>query len=394
MGKILKYNLLCLILLPSFVAGQTIQKNATVSGSVINGSLTAPAAGVEVVLYALENGREIDKPRPHTMTDSRGRFIFKNLVPGAKRAYYPKTLFRGFQYSGPVVQLGQDSLQQQSDITVFETTNSDSAIVARMHHIIIEPAAGMLAVREVYQYLNRGKYTYVDHSPADKKTKIGLQFEIPQQAKDLQVGGNLMSCCAIVEENKIYDTMEFKPGNKQVVLNYNLPYSGSTTDMRKTIKSPTDLLDVYLPAQFELARLSIANGSSPVEKPVGKPFQLRGKNYNRYVLANVKKAGMLTLGLRRLPTPPMDLRWFAPAALLSIILAGYVFYRMKLKSETVPAEQVEKSDDPVAKRQTLMEKIIVLNHEFETGALEKEIYLAEREKLIEQVMELDTIIED
>jgi hypothetical protein len=371
---------------------QTTEKTGNVSGVVRNGSTgNAPVAGQEVVLYTVKNGQEVDAPRPHVVADSQGRFAFENLEIGESTAYYPMAVYRDVQYSGPLVLPKPDALQQQSDVAVFETTASDSTISAAMHHIIIEPAEGVLSVREVYQFQNRGNHTFIGNPPAGADMKIGLQFEIPQLAQELQVGGNLMTCCTIVEENKVYDTMEFKPGDKQAVLNYRLPYEGSEAGMSKIITAQTDMLDVYVPEPAQLARLHIqgANATNNSDTPTGEPFQLRGKKYIRYMLSDISKSSVLSLGLSNLPAAPRDFRWLAPVALVLAIGAGYVFYRKRAKNEQPLQPDDEIPDDPAKKRRELVDKILALDDQFETGAIDEEVYLPERENLMEQVLAID-----
>ena len=99
---------------------------------------------------------------------------------------------------------------------------------------------------------------------------------------------------------------------------------------------------------------------------------------------------MLSLGLSNLPSAPRDFRWLAPIALVVMIVSGFVFYRIRAKNEGPALPKGEVVDDPAEKRRELVNRILALDDQFETGAIDKEVYLIEREKLIEQVEAIDS----
>lgn len=382
---------------PAKGPAQDRQKSGSVAGAILNGSRgDTPIAGQEVVLYALNNGQEVDGPRPHVVSDSRGRFRFENLEVSEARAYYPLAVYRNIEYSGPIVRLKPDSSRQWSAVTVFDTTASDSAVSIAMHHIIIDAGKGTLAVREVYQFTNRGKFTYIGQPAAGTDKHIAMRYELPELAEALQVGGDLMSCCIIADKNRIYDTMEFKPGLRQSTLTYQLPYKGGDASFTKLITARTAMLDVYLPEGIHLEPLRELDGGRPQTTAAlaAEPFQLRGKSYQRYVFDNLAQGSALSLHIGNLPAAEPDLRWMAPVIIVLLMGASYVFVRRGAKTPSSAGVPAPAAGDPIEKRQQLIQRILELDEAHQAGRTEEEHYQSARRRLIQEVLAIDEALAD
>jgi hypothetical protein len=229
------------LLLPFAAWSQPESKTGAVFGRVLNASRDSAAmAGLEVVLVQYVDDQEVEHARPRTITDARGRFVFEGLETGERFAYYPLAVFADIEYSGLLVNPAPSSPRQRSDVFIFDPTTSDSAISTTVHHLILKPEPGMIAVRELFLFANRGNHTYVGRLPSGSKKNVVLSLETPIHATEVQFGGDLMSCCAVVKGNQIFDTMEFKPGTRQVMLNYRLPYKGDEASLVKTIAHAMD----------------------------------------------------------------------------------------------------------------------------------------------------------
>lgn len=386
------------LILGAFVASapglraENVTAKATLTGTVLNASRDdAPVAKQEVVLYTVKDGKELDAPRPHVVTDAAGKFVFKDLEVGEGIAYYPLAVYTGVEYSGRLVTPDPDTLQQKSNVVVYDLTAADTVVSAMMHHLILEPGNGILTVREVYLFQNRSKFTYFGDVAEKPGMKVGLRMEVPAQARELQLGGSLMQCCTVVEGNQIYNTMEFKPGQRQVVLNYQIPYDGNEAQLFKTIRVRTASIDAYLPGDISLQKMQIRRQSEVKElaADAGEPFQLRGSTYQRYELRDVAKGGMLSLALGNLPAAPKDYRWLAPLALIFIIGAGVVFHRKARAKQQRESRTETIAKSLVAQRQELLEQVLQLEERFESGGIDEEQYQEEREKLLQQILVLD-----
>ncbi|MFQ5639382.1 MAG: hypothetical protein ACE5IR_15465 [bacterium] len=395
--KILSFVLyLSFVSVPGVSSGRSAEHNSgTVYGYLFNRSIESAlpdnarpkhrVSGQDVVLYSYLDGKSAEGVRPHAVTDANGRFEFTGLAIGKRFAYYPGSVFQGVEYYGEIVALAPDTVQKRSDVPVFESTGSDSALSAVMHHIILKPAIGALEVREVTLFANRGRHTFVGNAPAGPPGKnIVLRIDVPDEATEVQFGGDLMSCCAVVNENHIFDTMELKPGMRQVVVNYLLPYQGKEASLIKRLTHPTDKVDVFLP-----------EGAGTLQAPqfTSKPlFEIRGENYQRFDAADLKAGSVLTLVITGLASSPLDLRWLAPVILgVSVIaLFGIHWWRKSSQSGDEPSEQTLGNSLIAKKRQLLLDEILRLDEAFEAGAIDETTYVNSTEQLKQLVLGLDS----
>lgn len=398
------YILLIILSLNFFIAlNSGIAKNAenitgTIYGYVFNASRNNASsqnakffkskngiAGQEVVLYSYVDGQSVEGTRPHTVTDEAGRFEFKGLEVGERFGYYPVTVFKDIEYFGEIVTLTPDTLRKRSDVLVYEPTQSDSAISALTHHIIIKPGIGKLSVREVYFFANRGKYTYVGNVPAGAPNKkIVLWIDVPDKATEMQYGGDLMSCCAVIKDHHIFDTMEFKPGMRQVVVNYLLPYKGKTASLIKEITHTTYEVDIFLP-----------EGTGTLTAPnftAQPPFEIRGHTYQRYRAENLVKGRRVMLAITGLPATAPDLRWLAPVVLMGLVISIYGVHRWRKSNRLTnePPEGTSEDESNDKERLRLLNEILQLDEAFEAGTIDETTYYTSREQLKQLVLELDS----
>ncbi len=341
-------------------------------------------AGQEVILQRNINGKPDNSIPSRTVTDSNGRFEFTALETGAEFGYYPRMIFNELEHYGPVVTLTEEVWQKRSDIPAFESTRSDSNVSAAMHHIILTPAGGLLNVKEVIYFTNRGKRTYLGKAPiGQKKTNIVLHIEVPPEAKDLRFGGELMSCCAVVIDNQIYDTMALKPGPRQETITYQLPYDGDHATLSKKLTHPTAMLDVYLPEE----RGALTSPGFTAEGG----FNINGQNFQRYTSAELEKEHTLTVHVAGLPAAAPDLRWLAPIILLVMILASVAVYRWRSKLKPSASSQTRDNASAApqnSKREFLLRNILALDDQFNQGEIDEKTYLARRDHFESRILAL------
>jgi len=327
--KQLQKILFALLTISIALANQGGEENGRVFGTVLNGSRdNMPVPEQEVMLQKYVQGQKVESFQMHSVTNAAGQYSFDGLGTGENITYYPTTVFYDIEYGGRIVQLTTDILQQESEVVVFETTGLDTAITVSMHHVIIEPGMGNLNVREVLYFTNHSTYSFVgtDRLSGDKK-KV-LELETHPAATEVELGGDLMSCCAIRQENKIFDTMEFQPGTRSVVLSYIVPYQGDRITWEKSIYYPTDNFDVFL-VDGMLNGFSVrgAPGNrNPISVDVGKPepFQIHDRSFNRYQVKNLTAGDTVELAIVDLPKEPTQYKLWAPVILILIIFVVYI----------------------------------------------------------------------
>ncbi len=329
-----------LFLLVSVVAvGQPELGSGVISGQVTNGSLGDMAvADQEVELHKYINEKEDATFRIAVVTDVKGSFSLEGLDVGDSLMYQPFVVYLGVEYAGTPVMLLPSNFRKKSKIPIFETTTSDSAISVAMYHMIVEPSHGFLNVREVIYFSNTGRYTYVGSVPAGPGKNAVLRLEFPENARELQVEGDLMSCCLVQDRNLIFDTMPFKPGSRTAVASYLLSHKGDDATLTRTVAYPTENLDIFL-YDSHLEELTVSQGSENNTPELinhsgePEPFEIRGKQYSRYDVGSLERGQALALKISNLTAPPSDFRWLAPVVLVSIIVFGYLSNRRRRRLE-------------------------------------------------------------
>ncbi len=383
------------LLVPLMVSAEQTPIKATFTGQVLNGSRgNQPVSGQEVVLYTLINGKEVNAPRPKTRTDASGRFAFENLDVGPNIAYYPLTYFKNVEYSGKLVKTDSTSRRLQSDIVLYESTPSDSAITTEMHHVIVEPGnGGVLKVTELYLFSNRGDYTYAGQFPIPNSREkfVVLQVQVPEEAREVKYGGDLMSCCAVIQGNEIIDTMPFKPGRRQIFLSYVLPYSGTRLSFSRPLYHPVKAFDLFFtdPIQledFQLQRAGTSNAEAVNVDTNTERVQFNGKNYNHFTIRSLEKGARFQLAFAGLPRAPRDYRWLAPIALIAIIVLVFATRRKRIP---VTGHRELGLREAIEKRRQLLEDILRLDQQYESGEISQEDYTAHRQSLVDAVLQVD-----
>ncbi|MFQ6616765.1 MAG: hypothetical protein ACE5HZ_08410 [Fidelibacterota bacterium] len=327
-------------------------QTGTVSGRVRNGTMDSAAVQNEgVILYQAVNGKKQEDFLQNTWTDDSGYFHFEGLPMGEGVAYYPVAVHGGVEYAGTWVEFPSTAAgtQKRSDILVYEATSSDSAVSVPVHHIIVEPEPGALGVREVFFFVNEGSRTYVGGREYSPGKNIVLEMELPVQAKELVLDGDIMTCCIITDRNRVIDTMELKPGSRQVIANYRVPHTGPTVRFSKAVSYSTGGLDLFIVGS-EITNIDIREpGESPARAVSGdvetsRPFRIRGREYKRYSLGQIARGSEVTVTFAGLAPFSRAYRWVAPAVLVLIMIALTGYHRIRLRRED--------SDPPDRKRES------------------------------------------
>jgi hypothetical protein len=235
------------ILLSVFFHPEAAQSQPTgvMRGKVINGTKGGPkVSGAEVFLYQIEGEQEKEKER--TKTDRAGAFSFRGLRTGSDVSYSVRVLYKGVEYFSPKVSFG-DRRELPLSLSVYETTDQEKEIAVKMHHVVVKLEDGDLQVQEMMVLENRGDRVYIGLREVEPQKREVLQFSLPRKATDLGLSKNLMDCCIIATEGGFIDTMDIKPGRKEIAFYYKIKYGSSTYELTKSLHAKTESLNVFLP---------------------------------------------------------------------------------------------------------------------------------------------------
>jgi hypothetical protein len=187
-----------------------------------------------------------------------------------------------------------------------------------------------------------------------------------------------MTCCIIVQDNVITDSMEVFPGTKEVSFSYRLPVGGLTT---LGIERPLDLPIAQAVLVAEGARLEpVTKNLAPVEAAANDGQLMAG------VLRGTQlRAGdVLKIQLAGLPEPPSMAQQLPAGLLASGVLMVIALGAMLLSRRRRPLVPPESPQDP----QDLAKAIAALDLRFGVGEIEAAAYERDRALLKSKLVRL------
>lgn len=302
----------------------------TITGIVRNGSRADEVVpDQDVILTRYTGGQKDETFQIQTRTDSTGRFAFRTDESDSTMVYVPITTYAAVEYSGPGLPMTADP--HLGDIMVYDTTSRDTGIGVPMHHILIEPGIDELVVKEIMLFENSSPFTYVGLTPPGEAKPHTLTITTFSGMMNMEIGGDLMSCCAINGKDRVYDSMEFQPGTRNIMVAYTIPYANDEILWRDTLQYATGNYDIFLAqgqATLTAERLgpdgiSFADTTTRMES-----FQIRGQMYDRIHFTGLTKGDVLRLSLKNLPRKLRDMKILAPL-LLVVVIAALTFWNRK-----------------------------------------------------------------
>jgi len=256
---------------------------ATVQGRVVNATTGKPAASVEVILIQLQGGMQ---PVSNTKTNAQGEFTFDNPGIGAQPMLV-RAVYRGVNFHQPLPP-GKTSVEVQ----VYDLSQDLKTINVPSHLVIFQPNGATLTVAEQFLVRNDSKPP-VAYFRADGN----FQMTLPDKAQIRQIAASGPSGMPVVQapielgKNKYAIAFAFRPGDNEVRLAYELPYTGNAA----TVK--------LFPSYGEGRVIVVAPPSVTV---TGDNIQTAGQEQgmNVYEHAFTKGAAAFTVSLSGTAPPP------------------------------------------------------------------------------------------
>lgn len=355
----------------------------TLTGKVQNGTAgSSLQSGLTVELERYRN-EEIDPNfKLSTPVSKNGEYSFSDLEEDPAILYQPLVLYQNVKYYGQEVQFDGKNNKVQSNVFIFETTDSDSAVSALRHHILINPAKGVTFIREMIVLENRSDRTYVGKKQPSGDVNQTILYNLPEGAADLKINKGLMACCIINFEGGFYDTMELPPGRKEVVFSYHIDSPDSKLDITKPITLPTAALDV-IPMTPDIG----------IESKDLKEASIGDTKLKRFAATGLY-ASPQTISFRVTGLAGQPFNWsyvILPAFLAILFIGGaIVFFRTKREQPVITPPQKEKvvKSEESYKNVELIKAIALLDEAFENKLIEESHYREKRKELKESLTKL------
>jgi 5-hydroxyisourate hydrolase-like protein (transthyretin family) len=391
---------ICLLLLLPLGAARA-QGPGAIEGQVANGTSGASpdsVTGLEVTLYAL--GAEGEEYAAEVITDHEGRFRFENLDAGAEQGYRFELSYEGVTYSGEVAFSAGDTVLPIL-VTVYETTDSDEAIVVTRQHIILDFSDQGLAVQELYIFDNSSDMIYVGRGGSI------LHFSLPGDATGLALSDSHLQSNVIETDQGFDSLLPVEPGQSQVLFSYLLPYDQRSLTLRRKLMYPTNSLDVLIPdvgVQAESGQLTY-RGLTGGEQTSYLHFEAQdlGRGAEIEVSLSGSPGGAATLALSGVSLSS-GVRELWPWIAAGLVLVGglLAFAQLRLQRTRrkgagapppVTAEDQSRDSELRARRQELLQLVADLDDAFAEGNVSEEGYRQLRESVHSRLMEISRRLE-
>lgn len=196
----------------------------TVQGKVTNGTTGKPATLVEVILIQLQGGMQ---PVASTKTNAQGEFTFDNPGIGAQPMLV-RAVYKGVNFH-QALPPGRNSVE----VSVYDLSHDAKTISVPSHLVVFQPNGATLTVAEQMLVRNESKPPMAYFRPDGS-----FQMTLPENAKLRQIAASGPSGMPVVQapielgKNKYTIAFAFRPGDNEVRLAYELPYTGDAATLK------------------------------------------------------------------------------------------------------------------------------------------------------------------
>ncbi len=350
------------------------ETQGVIRGKIKNGTIggTNPT-NIEVILYILgEREDEIAKTR----TNKDGSFIFSKLNIEKDKSYYVKTNYRGVEYFSPTISFDKGK-EHFINLTVYETTDKDDNIYAKVHHIFMNLENDNLFVKEIIILENRGDRVYVGLREIEPQRREVIRISLPKNSKDLELERNLMECCIIKTIDGFVDTMDIKPGLKEISFTYQIDYGSSVYNLNKTIYTKTESIDFFVPDKDVEVKSEILHLRGTVEN--------RNEQFKHFAGNYLRPGSELILQFKGLPRGRVIFKYLILILVFSAFAGGLAYPFIKKRKHMVEITQ-QGLYSLKEEKDLIFKEIVYLDQRFESREIDHEEYQSKRKNLIEKAV--------
>jgi hypothetical protein len=370
--RVLSWSLPALFFLGSFALPEArAEQGGMIRGTITNG--TAGGTKVPDVEVALSRYSDRQEELGKAKTNKEGLYVFSGIDTEKKNLYSVKVTYKGVEYLTPEV--GFDGKKELFlDLKVYETTDKDTDIYVKMHHILTKIEEGKLWIQEVMDLENRGNRVYVGGREIEPEKKEVIRIALPRNALDLELSKNLMSCCIVKTEEGFVDTMDIKPGVKEIVFSYRIDYGPSTYKLSKPVYTKTELVNFFVPEKEIGAKSNVLQLNGPVGE--------KGQRFLHFAGKNLTPGSQIVVELSGLPQTGRLVK-YGIVTLVFLTLAGgfaYPFLRRRRRAPEVEEEEV--GSTLLEQRQEALQEIAQLDHSFQSREIDPDEYRSRRKEVV------------
>jgi len=372
-----------MFLFPTGILADEDDAEGVISGSLINGTTGERVPGVALILQRYEGDQKRDEQK--AVSSPQGNFSFSGLDWREGHSYVLQAVYKDVEYYSAMVVFDDQKREISFDMTVYDTTDSDQEISVVMHHVVTERKEGALWVRELMIVENHGNKAYVGAREIAPDKKETLRISLPARAQELQLLRGLMSCCIVELQDGFADTMDIKPGKKEILFAYKIDYGASSIDLRKRVSLRTDSLNFFIPDQGIRAKGENIQYAGLIGEPENRFLHFAAKE--------LAKGSQVVLTLKGFPWGREFFKRIAPILGVSLMGLGlaYPLIRRRKKSDGTDLKTAQGSKGKSMlqdEREGMLRAIAELDDQLDSGQISREEHDKKRRVLKEKVIKI------
>ena len=386
---------LILLLLLAWGSAVNAQGEGVLHGQVKNGTAGGPPIGSGAAVHLTVWQGEALSNSLETVTDDEGRFSFSGLDTDPALTYRLEAVYLDVAYAADqVYQFAEGETALEASITVYETTDDDSAIALGAVHIIAESFDQVLRVSEIHLYSNSSDRTYIGAESEGQRTT--LRIPVPQGAVGLAFEEGTPEQRFVQEGDLLLDTAPVPPGQEAslVFFSYHLMAGGQSLPVEWHFAYPVTDLNLLA------AQPGLTVASQQLQALGSQNFQ--GREYSYYVAQNLTPDNPLEVEFVLAPSPaggdsgmpgggehpagetvaPGDqgiLRWLG-VVLVALVLVGVIAYVLAARGTTPTGPAVDLAAD--AQARVLLSELADLEEARDAGQIDEPAYERRRAELV------------
>ncbi len=375
--------------------------NGVVSVTVANGTTTDPLEGAMVLLLMFDGEQPVDHRQ--ATTDANGLARFEGVPTDPSWAFVAQTTYQDVPFESSMLQFEPSQTSLTVPLPIFEGGAQEEDVrINRAHWVIGITSPQLLDVGELYAFTNDSDRVYMGEPNGPNGSPVVLSFVVPEGATNVSFEGDELGNRFLEADGKYVDTLPLAPGQRQILLRYNLPIADGKVTLSHPIPYPIDNLNLLAPdlagmevdapdwveddplqTQGGAFRNYVRTGLAAGEAPVAT---LSGINASALADANPSPAGSqqvidrnATPGISGLPVVPIVIA--AVAGLLLGLGTYFVIRRQRAQVAALPVQRGQM-------RQALVQDIADLDDAYEAGELAEADYQAQRRMLKTRLVSL------
>jgi hypothetical protein len=334
----------------------------TITGRVTNGTLEdQPVAQLEVTLVTISEDEAESFHK--TVTDREGAFGFKELRVEPEISFAAVVDYRSVKYFSNRVQLDSESPIGELPIQVFEKSADASTLTVSSRHLIIKGFDGGLRVQEMIYLKNKASYTYVSEDSS------ALRFHLPAGASNLGTGSHLNKEDVSVDADSILISSPVRPDGQEITYRYDLAEKSRTHRLEYKVDYTTEQFDVFV--SIPGANLNGENLERSEE------ITIEGFDFQRLSGQHLDAGTAVTLNIEMpVHTGGYSVQIWLIMGAFFMAAAALIFPFLRRPRET----DIDPMEILVAEKERLIEEIAQLDYDFQQGNTEQAAYLTLREQ--------------